>query len=45
MAAGIRTKEKKVIFSPVKKCMACKAEHCLDTEEYDLLNDTKSLII
>lgn len=39
----IRTKEKKIIFSPVKKCVACKAEHCLDVEEYDLLNDPKEI--
>ena len=39
----IQTKQRKLIFSPIKKCLACKAEHCLDVEEYDLKNDPKEL--
>ena len=40
----VRTKEKKIIFSPTKKCFACKTDHCFAVEKYDLVNDPKELI-
>jgi len=38
-----RSKNKKIIFSPSKKCFACKSSHCMDVEEYDLINDPREL--
>ncbi len=40
---AVRTKEKKIIFSPNKNCLACKAEHGEHVEEYDLINDPREL--
>ncbi len=34
-----RTKERKIIFSNSKYCLACKSDHCEEIEEYDLVND------
>jgi len=35
----VRTKEKKIIFSKSKRCLACKADHCEEIEEYNLTKD------
>lgn len=39
----VRTREKKIIFSNSKNCLACKGDHCSDVEEYDLVNDKNEM--
>jgi len=36
---GVRTKDRKVIYAPSRKCHLCKGEHHKEWEEYDLKND------